>query len=182
MTFTPPRFVVFIGALAVLQAYGCGSVSSGADGGGGAGGTGSGGAGAAGQPGSAGHGGGGSNGGRDGGSAGAGADAGASCSDLASQYGDALAAARSCTVGATDQCQQSVSLSLSVCSSNCMTFVNDASALNDLRARWQSAGCANQRQVACPAIACVQPTKGTCVAADAGGGVCTAVNAGLPTN
>ncbi len=82
----------------------------------------------------------------------------------------------------TDQCQQSVDSSLSVCPSNCMTFVNDASALNDLKARWQSAGCASQGHVACPAIACVQPTKGSCIAADGGGGMCTSMTLGLQTN
>ena len=132
---------------------------------GGAGATGS-----AGAIGTAGHGG------------GAGGATGATCSDLAAQYSTALTAARSCTVGAAGQCAQMVSGSLSVCFSNCQTFVNDASTLNTLKAQWLADGCANQGPIACPAIACLQPTQGRCVAGDGGGATCMSAQLGIETN
>jgi hypothetical protein len=133
---------------------------------GGAGATGS-----AGAIGTAGHGGG-----------GAGGATGATCSDLAAQYSTALTAARSCTAGAAGQCAQMVSGSLSVCFSNCQTFVNNASTLNTLKAQWLADGCANQGPVACPAIACLQPTQGRCVAGDGGGATCMSAQLGIETN
>jgi uncharacterized protein YceK len=199
MRLTLPRLVVVFGALALLHTSGCGSVSSGTDGGdgaagqagaagghgggmtstGGAGSMGSAGHGGAGSTGSAGHGGAGSTGsaGHDGGAG----DGSVSCSDLAGQYGGALTAARSCTVGAANQCQQAVSSSLSPCFSNCLTYVEDATTVNALKAQWVNAGCANQGPIACPAIACLQPTMGNCVATDGGGGMCSSTS-GLPTN
>ena len=147
------------GALLVLTIFvsgfgvGCGSVSGIADGGGA--GSGGGGGGHAGTS----------------GSGGAGGSSGASCDDLVSQYNAALSAARQCTVGAAGACQQSVSASLSHCFLNCMTFVNDASALNTIKTSWEQAGCDNSTGL-CPAFACVEPSSGMCVAGDSGGGVC----------
>jgi hypothetical protein len=144
--------------------------STGAAGHGGAGSTGSAGHdGGAGSTGAAGHGGAGSTGsaGHDGG-----ADAGATCSDLETQYSTAMTEAQRCKVGAAGQCAQAASSSLSPCFFNCMTYVNDASTLNALKAQWLAAGCANQRVGFCPAIACLKPTPGNCVAAS-GGGMCS---------
>jgi hypothetical protein len=129
-------------------------------------------AGGAGATGTAGHAGGAGAGGTAGAVGGAGQGGGASCSDLESQYGAAVTAARGCTVSASGQCAQSASGELSACFSNCLIFVNDATALNALKAQWLQAGCANQGVIACPAIACVQPAQGRCVAGDGGGGVC----------
>jgi hypothetical protein len=171
---TPTRVIATI---ALLLAAGCGSVSSGADGGrdgaagqtGAAGTTGSAGHGAAGTTGSAGH------GGSTGAAGQGGSGGGASCMDLQTAYAAALMAARSCTPGTPDQCAQLVSSSLSPCFSNCMMYVNAADALNSIKAAWQTAGCANQGPIACPAIACLQPTMGSCVATDGGGAVCSSV-------
>jgi hypothetical protein len=80
--------------------------------------------------------------------------------------------ALSCKVGAAGQCEQAVSESLSVCFFGCMTYVNDASTLNALKAEWLAAGCDSQRGIAClagAAIACLKPTPGNCVAASSGG-------------
>jgi hypothetical protein len=163
-----------------VLALGCGSVSSGGDGGPDGAGHGTTGAagmtGAAGTTGAAGHGTAGTTGaaGHDGGAA----DSGASCTDLQSQYGEAFVAARMCNVGAANQCAQPVSSSLSPCFSNCMIYVNDASTLNAIKTAWLAAGCANQGPIACPAIACIQPSMGNCVASDGGGGVCSSIGIG----
>jgi hypothetical protein len=202
MTLCRLRVVLAFGALALLQTYGCDSSPISPDGGGAdatagaTGGTagrvgGAGASGTAGAVGSAGHGGGaGATGtaghvggagasGTAGAVGGAGHGGGASCSDLESQYSAALTEARSCTVHANGQCAQSASGSLSVCFSNCLIFVNDATTLNALKAEWLQAGCANQGPVACPAIACLQPAQGNCVAGDGGGGVCEPGQLGL---
>jgi hypothetical protein len=166
-----------LASLAMLAFLGCGSVSTGADGGDASGAAGAAGAGGGMDPtGAAGHGGAGSGGAGSTGAAGhdAGVDVrGTSCNDLSSQYAEALNAARSCTVGASAQCEQAVSSSLSPCFSNCQTYVNDSTTLDGLKAQWLGEGCNNQGVIACPAIACLQPTKGNCVAADGGGGQCT---------
>jgi len=147
--------------LALAALMGCGSVTKTDDAGSNDGAAGGG----------AGNGGGGSmaNGGSNGGAGSTGAgghDAsvevrGTSCTDLQSQYAAALPAARSCTVGASDQCGQLVSSELSPCFSNCMTYVQDATMLNALKDAWIAAGCNNQGPIACPAIACLAPTKGS---------------------
>jgi hypothetical protein len=136
---------------------GCGSVSGINDGGGGtAGGT-------------SGHGG--AAGGK-GGNGGAGGTGGVSCGDLATQYADAVPAAQSCDLNASRQCQQLVSSSLSPCFLNCMTYVNDPTALNAIKASWEQAGC-NNVDVFCPAIECLQPTNNTCLVGDGGSGTCS---------
>ncbi len=100
-------------------------------------------------------------------------DGGASCTDLQSEYADALPAARSCDPAAVGQCQQSVSSSLSPCFVNCMTYVNDASTLNEIKLAWQQAGCNSLVGILCPAIACIAPTAGACTATDGGSSECT---------
>jgi hypothetical protein len=107
------------------------------------------------------------------------ADAGApSCSDLATQYADALLKAQLCNVNASGQCQQAVSSGLSPCG-GCATYVNDATTLNEIAATWTQQGCGNVA-VACPAILCQQPGPGACVAGDGGGGRCQTVGVALP--
>jgi hypothetical protein len=171
---------------------GAGGASSGAGGASSAAGHGgagtSGGTGQAGSSGSGGTGGG--NAGHDGGVAGSGGTTGGgghsgdggvqSCADLQAQYATALVAARSCDAKATGQCAKLVSGSLSPCFSSCMTYVNDASALSEIKAKWIQAGC-NSVPIACPAIACLLPTGNMCVATDGGGGTCV-TSSGLPTN
>ncbi len=151
--------------LLAMVAAGCGSVLGGPDAG--TGGTGSG---------SGGHGGvSGTGGSGSGGSGTGGVDGGPSCGDFEAAYSAALPAARRCDVGGAGQCQALVSGSLSPCAVNCyLTFVNDATALDAIKAAWTDAGCGNVK-VLCPAIACIQPTSGVCAAADGGGGVCTGV-------
>jgi hypothetical protein len=154
--------------------------TTGAAGHGTAGTTGAAGGGTAGSTGAAGHGTSGTTG-HDGGAP----DSGSSCTDLQTQYGEALAAARTCTVGAANQCAQAASSWLSPCFSNCLTYVDDASALNQIKSAWVAAGCANQGPIACPAIACIQPLMGNCVATDGGGGVCSSIGIqplGVSTN
>jgi hypothetical protein len=204
MTLLRLRVLLAFGALALVQTYGCDSSPISPDGGGadatagasqgtaghagGAGGTaghgtagatGTAGHGTAGATGSAGHGSAGATGtaGHTGGG-GAGSDGGVSCSDLEAQYSAALGTARSCTVSASGQCTQMVSGDLSPCFSNCQIFVNDATALNALKAQWLQAGC-GAGVFACPAIACLQPSKGECVAGDGGGGICQPGQNGL---
>jgi hypothetical protein len=105
-------------------------------------------------------------GGKDGGT-----DAAVVCSDLAARYGDALATARHCLVGATDQCAQSAFASLSGCI-GCKVPVNGSAALDQLKAAWDQAGCGTrQGPLPCPGIVCINP-NGVCQAADGGGGLC----------
>ena len=102
---------------------------------------------------------------------GAGQGGGTSCADLEAQYMTAFAAATTCTVGAAGQCAQLASSSLSPCFIDCMTYVQSATALNSLKARWTAAGC-GQKVTVCPAIACVMPTAGSCATGDGGAGMC----------
>jgi hypothetical protein len=104
-----------------------------------------------------------------------------SCADLENQYGDALPAAKTCDVNASGQCQQLVSSSLSPCLVNCMTYVNDPSTLNTIKASWEQAGCNSVVGIICPAIACLQPTNNMCVVGDSGSGVCSS-STGVTTN
>ncbi len=152
-------FLVAVLALALGNA--CGSVLSSNDNhdGGGAGTGGKGGH--AGAPGGA------------GGGSGAGGTGLDTCGVLEAQYLDALAAAQACDTDATGQCLQLVSSSLSSpCFVNCMTYVNDATALNAIKSLWEQAGC-NNVDVLCPAIACLQPSNDMCLVGDGGGGVCS---------
>jgi len=100
-----------------------------------------------------------------------------SCGDLATQYANALPAAQSCDTNASGECQQSVSSSLSPCFLNCMTYVNDPTALDVIKASWEQAGCDNV-DVLCPAALCVQPTNNMCLIGDAGSATCSSGSAG----
>jgi hypothetical protein len=122
-----------------------------------------------------------------GGSAGHAADAGESCTQIETDYGNALTAAAECTPGATDQCQQLVDISLSC--TGCKRYVTDVSELDALAAMWNAQDCGATPHV-CPAIACINPGVPTCAATsgtpggpNAGatpGGSCT--TAGLSNN
>ena len=148
----------------------------------GSGGTGAGGrVGSGGTAGGAGHEGSGSGGkmgtggsGGKGGQGGTGGQGAETCDQYVADYANALAEARACTVGATDQCQQNAPGTLSYCTGCPQVVVNDAAPLTAIRAQWTAAGCAVP--TVCPAIACVVPSMRTCVATDAGpsGGICQA--------
>lgn len=102
----------------------------------------------------------------------AGAGGGSSCDDLDRAYVAALAIAQRCDVGSQGTCQQEASPSLSPCTYSCPTIaVNDATALNLIKAAWLQQQC-EVAPAFCPAIACVQPAGGACVAGDSGGGRC----------
>ncbi len=109
-----------------------------------------------------------------GGNGGSAVDAGAPsdvCAGYATKYAMVLAAEKSCTFGAADQCAHPVPTSLSVCSGGCTTYVNDPTDLKLLQQLWAQAGC-NRAAVACPAIACVPAAGGVCNRTDAGGAAC----------
>jgi hypothetical protein len=156
---------LFLVVLGFALGSGCGSVLVPSDGGGGSGGGGAAGQGGAGT----------------GGSGGQRTDGGVSCTDLQNQYAASMSLARSCDLNASGQCQQLASSSLSPCFLNCMTYVNDASDLDAIKQSWTAAGCDSLVGVACPAIACLQPTQGLCVASDGGGGGCNQGYGGVPT-
>jgi hypothetical protein len=86
----------------------------------------------------------------------------ASCDALATDYSNAMTAAKKCTPGAAGQCQQMVDSALSACAGGCKTYVNDATMLSSIEDEWNAAGCASMPHGACPAIACVVPGPSTC--------------------
>jgi hypothetical protein len=92
---------------------------------------------------------------------------GESCDALETDYDNALAAAKKCMLGATDQCQQLVSSSLSC--SGCKQYVNDATMLNAIQTEWASQKCDSVPHV-CPAIACAVPTASVCTSSSTSGG------------
>jgi len=99
-------------------------------------------------------------------------DAGDVCASLIQQYASALTAAKACNVALnSEQCQQEVDTSLSC--PGCKTWVHDTKPVDDVRQLWQQAGC-DKIHRPCPAIACIAPGKGNCVASSASGpGICT---------
>ena len=144
----------------LLLAASCGSVSSiNNDGGrGGSPGTG----GATGTGGNQGTGGNNGSGGQGGGK---------SCDGLETDYDNALTAAKRCTLGATNQCQQLVNSSLSC--AGCKQYVNDTTMLSAIQTEWDNQNCSSAPHV-CPEIACVVPTTSVCTSSptsgDPGGG------------
>jgi hypothetical protein len=97
-----------------------------------------------------------------GGAAGRAADAGESCTQIETDYGNALTAAAECTPGVAGQCQHLIDMSLSC--PGCKTYVNDVTELDALSAMWQAQDCGSIPH-ACPAIACIIPGPATCGAA-----------------
>ena len=101
-----------------------------------------------------------------GGNNGSGGQGGAeTCDMLATDYANALTTARKCTVGAPNQCQQLVDDTIGC--SNCREYVEDASMLNALEAKWTNQGCATGH--VCSNILCVTPAT-SCVAPNPGAG------------
>ncbi|HEY5089147.1 MAG TPA: hypothetical protein VIK30_04215, partial [Polyangia bacterium] len=107
---------------------------------------------------------------------GTGKDGGETCVELETDYSDALTAARKCTPGAANQCQQLVDLSVSC--PGCKGYVNDATTLDTIAGEWKDQAC---KQQLCPAIACIAPGTGVCLSTSGGpGGTCQ--NGGATTN
>ena len=92
------------------------------------------------------------------------------CADLSKAYGIALDQARSCAPSAAaKQCSLQVPDRLACA---CVTYVNAGQTaavqkLNDLRKKWDAAGC--NKNLACPAVACFAPQAASC---DAASGKC----------
>ena len=152
---------------------GAGGHASGGGGGHATGGAAGGGAGNGGHAGGGGSATGGHGGGGQGGQS---VDSGVSCAELANEYSAALPAAEACTAGAANQCQQLVSISLSVCT-GCQHYVTNATTLNALRTQWTNQGCDQPTgTVICPlaAVLCINPgTAGACAGTDGSpNGIC----------
>lgn len=145
---------IHIAIATLLLAASCGSVSSiNRDGG---------------QDGSPGTGGSTGTGGNHGGGGTGGSTGGLTCDQIQADYQAALATARECSVGGSNQCQKMVSSALGC--NGCPTFVNDDAGLTQYENAWNQAGC-SQNQV-CANIACLAPRAATCKANDAGGATC----------
>ncbi len=114
-----------------------------------------------------------------GGTGGAGGSLLAACTELASQYQQALPAAMACDVGASGQCAQIVESALSACGS-CPIAVSDTSTLGALRKLWDGANCQGAfGAISCPLDLCLQPDKDVCLPVDGGTrGVCSYPPAG----
>jgi hypothetical protein len=94
------------------------------------------------------------------------------CASLRGQYAAALDTAKTCNpLVKSLQCQMTRPNALA-CPS-CSTHVQTTTELDALQAQWTAANCQSQ-VFACPAIACINPDNGSCVATDGGGagGVC----------
>ena len=94
------------------------------------------------------------------------------CNALVAEYQSAVTAAETCQVGASGQCQQLVTATLTGCS--CPTYVTDSSALSTIEDAWSAAGCV----VPGPAcnIFCPAALNTTCVATGGGStGFCSYV-------
>jgi hypothetical protein len=91
---------------------------------------------------------------------------GKSCDALESEYNSAFTAAKKCTLGAANQCQQLVNSSLSC--PGCKQYVNDTTTLSALQTEWDDQNCSAVPHL-CPAIACVIPTAGVCTSSPTGG-------------
>jgi hypothetical protein len=98
-----------------------------------------------------------------GGAAGHAADAGESCTQIETDYGNAMTAAAECTPGAAGQCQHLIDMSLSC--PGCQRYVNDVTELDALAAMWNDQDCSASPHGPCPTIACVIPGPASCAAA-----------------
>ena len=90
-----------------------------------------------------------------------------SCDGLETDYDNALTAAKRCTLGATNQCQQLVNSSLSC--AGCKQYVNDTTTLSVIQTEWDNQNCSSAPHV-CPEIACVVPTTSVCTSSPTSGG------------
>jgi hypothetical protein len=96
---------------------------------------------------------------------GAGGAGGQGCAQFEADYASAFIEARMCDLGATGQCQPLASTSLSC--PGCMIHVNDTTVLDEIKAKYQQAGCSAVPHP-CPAIACIVPGNGVCTVANSG--------------
>jgi len=87
------------------------------------------------------------------------ADGGESCTELETDYSNALTGAVECSPGSPNQCQHLVERSLSC--PGCQEYVNDVTTLNTIMAEWNNQGCGAMPHL-CPQIACVNPGSGVC--------------------
>jgi hypothetical protein len=91
-------------------------------------------------------------------------DGGDPCTSLPAAYAQAFVNARSCSPFLDNlQCAQTASASLQC--PNCPLHVNDTTVLDQIRATWSAAHCP---PLPCPAILCVAPGTGACIANDGG--------------
>jgi hypothetical protein len=100
-----------------------------------------------------------------GGAAGNGGDMPASkttCAQYAADYETALAKAKECDVKA-DACGKMVPAALSGCKASCQTYVQDDSALTELRRQWEKDRCAPET---CVAAICINIAAGSCKASN----------------
>jgi hypothetical protein len=89
------------------------------------------------------------------------------CDQLASDYQKEMPNAKMCTIGSSvPQCQTPIAGSLG-CLSSCKTYVQTATTLMEIASKWTNEGCGSINRV-CPAIACIAPQPGTCVASTTG--------------
>ena len=144
----------YIAIATLLLGASCGSISSTANDGG--------------QGGSPGTGGATATGGAHGTGGNGGSTGGPTCEQIQAAYQVALATARQCSVGSSNQCQKMVASALGC--GGCPTFVNDDSGTSQVENAWNQARC-GQNQV-CTDGACLAPQGATCKARDAGGGTC----------
>jgi hypothetical protein len=94
-------------------------------------------------------------------------DGGESCDQLAADYAAAVTAARTCTPGTPNQCQQLVNPMPTACNTGCgaTQVVNDATGVTAAWKQW-TAQCAVD--VGCPLTICVPPPgpAGSCITVD----------------
>ena len=118
-------------------------------------------------------------GGPSGGSAGSSGASGVDCAKLKQQYESAVAKARACDAGSTDECSPSSSVEPLSC--GCAVLVNARSEFTAVakkaRQAYRDAKCVEG--VACAAIACVAPVAASCAQGigSASSFVCAAVTA-----
>ena len=94
------------------------------------------------------------------------------CDTLVAEYQSATTAAQGCQVGASGQCQQVASATLSDCT--CPLDVTDSAALTLIQKAWRAAGCADPAPPC--AILCPAALNTTCVSTDGGStGFCSYV-------
>jgi hypothetical protein len=106
------------------------------------------------------------------GAGGSGGSVSSACDTLVAEYQSAVTAAETCRVGASGQCQQLVTASLTGCS--CPTYVTASAVLSTIEDAWVAAGCATPGP-ACDLL-CPAALNTTCVSADGGSvGFCSYV-------
>jgi hypothetical protein len=83
------------------------------------------------------------------------------CDAIAAEYQAEMPAAKTCSLTVTvAQCQTAVSIALG-CGMGCLTYVQDATALDDTLQKWNAKNCDSIARI-CPAIACISAQRGQC--------------------